>query len=172
MDKMHSNNVWLLSLPSHNYLHSQQIYRKKKKNYLSSLPPGKFSPFFAICGFFQNYVFRKNLSGIPSEYRIVWIQTPNQLYIPPPPMPYTGIFVENLSTSSKDVYKIVVTQSQCHSQCDAIDVLWYHTKVLNWSLGQAKVKRSITLKIPDHWFSYGPVIFSVCSKRQWHYYAS
>ena len=34
---------------------------------------GNFSRFFAVCRFFQNYFFRKILSGISSECQTVWI---------------------------------------------------------------------------------------------------
>ena len=35
---------------------------------------GNFAYFFVIYGFFFNYLFQKNLSGIPSESQSVWIQ--------------------------------------------------------------------------------------------------
>ena len=34
---------------------------------------GNFACFF-VCGFFYIYFFKKNLSGIPSEFETVWIQ--------------------------------------------------------------------------------------------------
>ena len=41
----------------------------------TSLPPGKFFPLFCCLPiFFQNQLFRKILSGIPSECRTDWIQ--------------------------------------------------------------------------------------------------
>ena len=33
---------------------------------------GNFSCFFVVCWFFQNYLFEKNLSEIPSECQTVW----------------------------------------------------------------------------------------------------
>ena len=42
---------------------------------LNSLPPGKFfHAFLSSADFFQNQVFRKIISGIPSECQTDWIQ--------------------------------------------------------------------------------------------------
>ena len=35
---------------------------------------GNFACFFVVCQYFQNHIFRKILSGIPSECQTGWIQ--------------------------------------------------------------------------------------------------
>ena len=58
-------------------LHCLSMSNKNDARLISvnSSPPGRFSCYFVVCRFFfQNQIFRKILSGIPSECQTDWIQ--------------------------------------------------------------------------------------------------